>query len=525
MRRYFALVFLFLSSAVVWAGFIEEDKKPVESVQADGVSEADWPQHMHDARRSGSFPLDILPPYKLLWEKTNLPMSQRLQAVIAYGKVFLPSINGKVYALDAKSGKELWVRECGSDYLEGFLNSAAVDDGRVFAASLNGFVYALSVEDGEILWKTKILGKPRVAPTVAKGKVFLGSPEGVFYALNAKSGDILWQTEVGAPILDTAAYYDGVIGFASEDVRFHGLDAETGSKLWVSDGYGRGARDRHTVAGKGKFVFCTMPKGGGPDLLANGTSVTKEVAGQGWKANRKAIEEYFREHPQHQTFFVRDVKTGKSDYIAPVLFTSGGSSPHTAPVIDEKGNCYVVYRMGELGGFQTFGMTTQYALYLGLMNLETGDIQRLDTWGVVPPKDHDPKQALRPDYSKKMLLISDESHSMCKIGGSIAVAKSGGAYFFDLDKKRTYGLLKFLGSSKGGMPGTDIVGSAPILAPSFFHGDIRKEIKEAIKLGKEMPMMDRMSDKNDLQRSPSAARGVIYQIMGDTIMAVAGGEQ
>jgi quinohemoprotein ethanol dehydrogenase len=135
-------------------------------------------------------------------------------------------INGVIYAitnwsvafaLDARTGKELWrydpeidrkIDEPGSDQLCcGVLNrGVAAYEGKIFVPTNDGRLIALDAKNGRVLWSVQATPKGdfayslTMAPRVIKGKVIIGNAgaefppyRGYFSAFDANTGKELWR--------------------------------------------------------------------------------------------------------------------------------------------------------------------------------------------------------------------------------------------------------------------------------------------------------------------------------------------
>ena len=119
---------------------------------------------------------------------------------------------GRVYALNAATGEELWTFEPDVDMQ---FNRAAccdqanrgvqVQDGKVFVGSLDGYLYALDAKTGAVAWKTDtITDRSRGytstgAPEVAGDLVIIGNAgaeydvRGYVSAYDTESGEMVWR--------------------------------------------------------------------------------------------------------------------------------------------------------------------------------------------------------------------------------------------------------------------------------------------------------------------------------------------
>ena len=93
---------------------------------------------------------------------------------VANGVVYVGSLDGNVYALDARTGGLLWSYATGY----GVESSPAVANGVVYVGSEylgTGGVYALDASTGALLWSSAITNSVESSPAVANGIVYVGS--------------------------------------------------------------------------------------------------------------------------------------------------------------------------------------------------------------------------------------------------------------------------------------------------------------------------------------------------------------
>jgi outer membrane protein assembly factor BamB len=178
----------------------------------------------------------------------------RSRPSIADGLVYISSDDGKIYAINTQSGKQAWRKEIGNflprekreklgtntaptgwDDLQS--SPVAVDD-QVFVGSLDGKLYALDARTGDIKWTFKTGEKVRATPTVKEGIVYIGSWDGTVSALDARTGVPFWTTPIGGQVQTTALVVDGVIFTASRKASVVALNAHTGEMIWECD-YGK----------------------------------------------------------------------------------------------------------------------------------------------------------------------------------------------------------------------------------------------------------------------------------------------
>ena len=106
---------------------------------------------------------------------------------VANGMVYVSGQNLHfVYALDARTGSLLW-RFANANPVAG-LSSPSVANGVLYVGSLDGNIFAVNASTGAPLWSHNLGGHVWSAPTVVNGMLFTGSDmNGMFYAFGLPS--------------------------------------------------------------------------------------------------------------------------------------------------------------------------------------------------------------------------------------------------------------------------------------------------------------------------------------------------
>ncbi|MBS7634405.1 PQQ-binding-like beta-propeller repeat protein [Candidatus Bathyarchaeota archaeon] len=197
-------------------------------------TEYPWLMFLHDLEHT-SYTVSPVPRISaVLWSYTMGGTSWG--PVVAYGKVFLGSIDKKVYALDQMTGAKIWEFATGN----AIWVSPAVSNGKVFIGSTDGKVYALDQSNGAKLWEFNIGVEIGSSLSVADGKVYVGSIDGKIYALDESTGAKIWEFATGKAIVFSSPAISGDLLFiGSCDGYLYALDKYTGRERWraeVSDG-------------------------------------------------------------------------------------------------------------------------------------------------------------------------------------------------------------------------------------------------------------------------------------------------
>ena len=141
--------------------------------------------------------------------QTDVKESLETSPIVVDGVMFVTTSYSHVYALDAKTGRELWHynHKMGpiTTYCCGPNNRGVqVLNDMVYLATLDAKLIALSAKTGEVVWKTDIADpemgySETMAPTVVKDKVLIGTNGGEYgirgfmRAYDAKTGKQVWN--------------------------------------------------------------------------------------------------------------------------------------------------------------------------------------------------------------------------------------------------------------------------------------------------------------------------------------------
>ena len=161
---------------------------------------------------------------------SNLYDTVASSPLISGGIVYIGSADKRLYALDARSGHELWRFET-----QGMVRSTpAVDSGRLFFGSRDHFLYALDAATGKLLWKHDTLREIVSSPLVANGTVYVGSRSSNLFAFEAATGALKWKFFYWSSWVESSARIrDGILYIGSSDSQqLYAISAASGSLVW-----------------------------------------------------------------------------------------------------------------------------------------------------------------------------------------------------------------------------------------------------------------------------------------------------
>jgi outer membrane protein assembly factor BamB len=149
---------------------------------------------------------------KSLWE-TDLGGEIKAAPAFHDGVVFVGTYGGDMNAIHINDGSIKWqTGSQGSSFgrTGRIYATAAIGFGRVYVGSIDSRMYSFDEETGDLVWSQSTGGYVYAAAAVADTPetdptVYFGSYDGTFYALDAKTGDERWSASPGGSISGAAS--------------------------------------------------------------------------------------------------------------------------------------------------------------------------------------------------------------------------------------------------------------------------------------------------------------------------------
>ena len=189
------------------------------------------PQHIGEYDSGGFFP-----PNTELWRfKTG--NNVRSSPALWDGIVYFGSLDGKLYAIDAMTGKAKWVFKTGNMVY----SSPAVSNGIVYFGSWDNNLYAIDAVTGKERWRLKIgnhLWRAKAtnigdsSPALSDGVVYVGSNDKNLYAIDAMTGKVKWRFKIGYIVYSSPAVSNNVVYIGSDYNDLFAIDAIAGTEKW-----------------------------------------------------------------------------------------------------------------------------------------------------------------------------------------------------------------------------------------------------------------------------------------------------
>ena len=140
--------------------------------------------------------------------QTEVRESMETAPIVVDGIMYITTSFNHVYALDAVTGKEFWHYKHKMGAITTFCcgpnnRGVAIEGGKVFMGTLDAKIIALDAKTGKLAWETEIADPEKgysetMSPTVVDGKVLIGTNGGEYgirgfvKAFDSASGKLLW---------------------------------------------------------------------------------------------------------------------------------------------------------------------------------------------------------------------------------------------------------------------------------------------------------------------------------------------
>ncbi|HHX83503.1 MAG TPA: PQQ-binding-like beta-propeller repeat protein, partial [Pseudomonadaceae bacterium] len=217
------------------------------------ASEAsEWRSHGRDYSEQRFSPLDQINDTNidqlgLAWfgDLAERGGSYETTPIVADGRIYVTAPWSKVYAFDAKTGRQLWKYdplvpgEWAVKLCCGIVNrGVGLHEGNVILATLDGRLVSINGETGALVWEQQVTDRDgwhsiTGAPRIANGRIFIGEAgseyhqRGYMAAYDANNGDELWRW--------WAVPGDPALGFEQPELEWA---AETWNGEWWKTGGG-----------------------------------------------------------------------------------------------------------------------------------------------------------------------------------------------------------------------------------------------------------------------------------------------
>jgi outer membrane protein assembly factor BamB len=168
-----------------------EDSTPAvyHGIVIAGSSAVQWKSAIHDYLKWQKIAFIDQYTGDVLWEWGEEGLMTSSPAVYQ-GKIYVYSFDGMVRCISLLEGEELWKTpisqpreiKLGEMSITAILwSSPTIADNKVYIGSIEGVFYCLDADTGEVLWMYETGGPIRSAPAVVQEKVLISSTDGKLY--------------------------------------------------------------------------------------------------------------------------------------------------------------------------------------------------------------------------------------------------------------------------------------------------------------------------------------------------------
>jgi outer membrane protein assembly factor BamB len=145
--------------------------------------------------------------------------------LIKNDRVYFGSCDRNVYAVDLKTGREIWRFPTNGQVLA----EVTISHGRIYVGSYDGNLYALNMKGG-LVWKFHAGDRIASRPRVHKDRIYFTCRDGNIYVLN-KQGELVWKFHTNGPLGSTPMIFKDRIYFGSFDHNLYSIDLD-GKLVW-----------------------------------------------------------------------------------------------------------------------------------------------------------------------------------------------------------------------------------------------------------------------------------------------------
>jgi outer membrane protein assembly factor BamB len=213
--------------------------------------EVAWSTYGFDnARRRADDTSRLRPPFRPVWTFRSGVLLEFPPAVDG-GRVYLPTFDGRFFALAASTGRVVWrygSGRCGwasPAIAAGLVYVTFIGRRRTCGADVpgpDGDVVAFDAATGAVRWLRR-LAPTESSPLVAGGLVYVGDWSGTEWALDARTGRTRWTFRTSGAVKGSTASSGGTLFMGDYNGRIYALDARNGRLRWRSSAQPRlGAR-------------------------------------------------------------------------------------------------------------------------------------------------------------------------------------------------------------------------------------------------------------------------------------------
>jgi hypothetical protein len=369
----------------------------------------DWPQLQANAGRTGRTSDSVAPPYRARWiwcgpgltlrnresdpawlddlrarrgysypmpKTVGFSLANSVQPIAVDQRVFVGSLEGTAYAIDAGNGGTLWTNSLPG----GTSVTAACGGGVVVFCTLWGEIHGFDAATGRKVWSVEARKSITSAPCLSGRNVFVAGQDRWVRALDLATGREVWTSpRLNAPIQGGLAADEQSIYVGAEDMTVYALRQSDGSIRATNRLRGQSFRLTHPVVHAGHVFFTSAmtPMMGSEyindPLLADAVDAADEDGRYTrWLQGDSNEGAWPHASPDFQHVFALRTSDLSSPFLIPCGPSEGVGLPPDPPCVDPVGRvlCWWPTRHPKLTKVGAFG--TKYSFDVCGINLTNG---------------------------------------------------------------------------------------------------------------------------------------------------------
>lgn len=175
---------------------------------------------------------------KVLDDKvSNKAINQLKKVPLLENTILAYDYDGALTCFDLDSEQIVWTAKATDSFTEMCANKITLIDGVVYVPFINGEIYAIDNQTGDIFWKSRIgtvkdqIVLKNQVPIINNGKLYVTAQNNNIYALNLKDGSLAWNYKLDSPNNDIPVLFFNNKVFTQSGSNFYSFDANTGKAL------------------------------------------------------------------------------------------------------------------------------------------------------------------------------------------------------------------------------------------------------------------------------------------------------
>ncbi|WP_431241599.1 PQQ-binding-like beta-propeller repeat protein [Flavobacterium sp. P21] len=171
---------------------------------------------------------------------TNKAISALKKVPLDEASILLYDYDGTLFSFDLESETIVWTVKASDSHTEMCANAVTLQDGVVYVPFINGEIFAIDNQTGAIFWKSRIgnytdqIVLKDQAPTINNGKLYISTQNqnSDIYALDIKNGSLAWSYRLDAEVNHTPILFFENKVFTQSATNFYCFEANTGKVIY-----------------------------------------------------------------------------------------------------------------------------------------------------------------------------------------------------------------------------------------------------------------------------------------------------